>query len=150
MQWPVARVRCVASIRSSQRILKESSTPKTNPKLTMGRPVTAVRSPRVRVLKSVTAFRRSSSVSRTGPQLQDLGRDGPSIVRGSPALMGHIQSGKLRAIASARRSDLFYPDVPTWPRGISGVETSRGWGDGTRRKAEVDHRQDGRQKLGRH
>ena len=67
----------------------------------------------------------------TGPQLQDLlgGRTDASAA-GVPALLQHIKSGKLRAIAvgSASRVALL-PDVPTVAeQGYAGFETSQWYG----------------------
>ena len=83
-------------------------------------------------LKSVTGiFVVHVPYRGTGPQLQDLlaGRTEASSA-GSPALMGHIKSGKLRAIAVGtpeRISSL--PDVPTVAEmGFPGFETSQWYG----------------------
>ena len=83
-------------------------------------------------LKSVTGmFVVHVPYRGTGPQLQDLlaGRTEASSA-GSPALMGHIKSGKLRPIAVGtpeRISSL--PDVPTVAEmGYPGFETSQWYG----------------------
>lgn len=83
-------------------------------------------------LKSVTGIYVVHVPYRgTGPQLQDLlgGRIEASSA-GTPALMGHIKSGKLRAIAVGTPERIpSLPDVPTVAEmGYAGFETSQWYG----------------------
>jgi len=83
-------------------------------------------------LKSVTGmFVVHVPYRGTGPQLQDLlaGRTEASSA-GSPALMGHIKSGKLRAIAVGTPERIpSLPDIPTVAEmGFPGFETSQWYG----------------------
>ncbi len=83
-------------------------------------------------LKSVTGiFVVHVPYRGTGPQLQDLlgGRTEASSA-GAPALLGHIKSGKLRAIAVGTPARIHsLPDVPTVAEmGYPGFETSQWYG----------------------